>query len=92
MLEDYHSADIDPKLRAMLGFVAKLTREPDEIGPDDIEALRAAGLSDRAIEDAVLVCAGFNVIARVADALEFRILDKDGFVRGAEQLLRRGYG
>jgi alkylhydroperoxidase family enzyme len=39
------------------------------MGADDIEALRAAGLDDRAIHDATQVIAYFNYINRIADAL-----------------------
>ena len=35
----------------MLGFLVKLTDSPEDVGPADIEALRAAGISDQAIED-----------------------------------------
>lgn len=35
----------------------------------DIEALRAEGLSDRAVHDATQVAAFFNYITRVADGL-----------------------
>lgn len=91
MLDDYRSADIDPKLRAMLGFLAKLTADPDAVGADDIAALREAGVRDEAIEDAALVCAAFHMITRLADAFEFEPLDAAGYVRGAEQLLERGY-
>jgi len=37
--------------------------------PADLDALRAAGLDDRAIHDAVQVIAYFNYINRVADSL-----------------------
>ncbi len=39
------------------------------MGTADIDALRAAGLGDRAIHDATQVIAYFNYINRVADAL-----------------------
>lgn len=37
---------------------------------DDVEALRAEGLDDRAISDAVQVISYFNYINRIADGLE----------------------
>jgi alkylhydroperoxidase family enzyme len=39
------------------------------MGAVDIDALRAAGLNDRAIHDATQVIAYFNYINRIADAL-----------------------
>ena len=61
MLDDWRSAPIDQKLRATLGFLEKLTLTPGEIAQDDIAPMRAAGVSDQAIEDAIYVCTYFNV-------------------------------
>src|SRR5712672_3004696 len=61
VLADWRTAPIEPKLRAMLGFLEKLTLEPAEVGPADVVPLRAAGLSDAAIEDAIHACVLFNV-------------------------------
>ena len=91
MLDDWRTAPIGEKLRATLGFLEKLTLCPSDIGPEDVAPLRAAGLSDQAIEDAIYVCAYFNVIDRVADALGFDIPSPEGFAQGADSLLKRGY-
>lgn len=48
-------------------------------------------MSDQAIEDAIHVCALFNIIDRVADALGFDIPTPEGFAQGADNLLKRGY-
>ena len=47
----------------------KLSEAPGKIGADDLQPLRAAGLNDRAIHDAVQVISYFNYINRIADAL-----------------------
>lgn len=91
MLADYRTAPISEKLRAMLAFLEKLTLRPDEIGPEDMAPLRAAGLSDEEIEDAIHVCALFNVINRVADTLGFEEADANGYQTGARLLLAGGY-
>ncbi|MGZ3583289.1 MAG: hypothetical protein ACXVCT_11095 [Ktedonobacterales bacterium] len=54
-----------------------------------MEAVRAAGVSERAILDAINICAAFNLIDRVADALGFDI--PASFTKGAASLLQRGY-
>ena len=46
-----------------------MTRAPADSRPTDLDALRAHGLSDGEILDAVQVIAYFNYINRVADAL-----------------------
>jgi hypothetical protein len=48
-------------------------------------------VSDRAILDAAYICVGFNIIARIADALGFKIPAEDLFVRAAKLLRIFGY-
>jgi uncharacterized peroxidase-related enzyme len=91
VLDDYEHADITPKLRAMLGFIRKMTLEPDALGPSDAAAVRAAGVSDAAMNDAVHVALVFNIINRMADALNFEVQSDDAFAAGAKMLLRFGY-
>lgn len=54
---------------ALCTYAEKLTAFPKEMGAADIEALRTAGLDDRAIHDATQVISFFNYINRIADAL-----------------------
>ena len=91
VLEDWRTAPIDEKTKAMLSFLRKLTLEPFNIGAADIASLRATELSDAAIEDAIHICANFNVINRLADALGFELPSPQGLARSTEILLRRGY-
>ncbi len=66
---DWRSAPLDDVDRALSEFAAKLTAGQQEMTPEDLVALRAHGLDDRAIHDAVQVIGYFNYITRVADAL-----------------------
>src|SRR3954469_8266267 len=91
VLADYRTAPIPEKLRAMLAFLEKLTLRPEETGPEDGAPLRAAGLSDEEIEDAIHVCALFNVINRVADSLGFELQDAKGYEISARMLMTKGY-
>jgi alkylhydroperoxidase family enzyme len=68
-----------------------VTLSPGDLGLEDIAPLQAAGVTDQAIEDAIHVCALFNIIDRIADALGFEILTPEGFAQGADILLKRGY-
>lgn len=90
-LTDYRTAPLDAKVRAMLGFIEKLTLDPEAITPGDAAVLRAAGISDAAVEDAVHVCTLFSVYDRLADAFGFDIPDEKGFAQSAASLLKRGY-
>lgn len=91
VLTDHRTAPIPERLRAMLGFLEKLTLRPAEVGPDDMVPLRAAGLTDEEIEDAIHVCANFNVINRVADSLGFDTTTREGYDGSARMLLKDGY-
>lgn len=91
-LHDWRSAPVSEKARAMLGFLEALNQRPESVGPREIEGLRAQGLSDAAIESALLVAFGFEIITRLADALRFPLPSAEGIRRATENLLRRGYG
>ena len=91
MLADWRTAPVDPKVRATLGFLEKLTLAPAEVRPADVEPLRGAGVSDAAIEEAIHVCVLFNVYDRLADALTFHLPGPDGYAASGRSLMKRGY-
>ena len=80
-------------MKAMLGFLEKLTLTPALVTSVDIEPLRAAGLKNQAIEDAIYVCFLFNVVDRLADAFDFPIPSDvgRGLTWGTYALYRIGY-
>lgn len=90
-LTDWRRAPVNSGVRCTLGFIEKLTLSPDPVGPEDVAALRAKGLTDQTIADAIYVCAGFNIINRVADALGVRVPPLKVFVRGVKFSLIFGY-
>ena len=91
MLADWRTAPVDPKVRATLGFLEKLTLAPAEVRQADVAPLRAAGVSDAAIEDAIHVCVLFNVYDRLADSLTFHLPGPDGYAASGRSLMKRGY-
>jgi uncharacterized peroxidase-related enzyme len=91
VLEDWNTASIDEKTKLMLGFLRKLTLEPFHITAAEIVPLRSAGLSDDAIEDAIHICANFNIINQLADAFGFELPSPKGLACSTEVLLTRGY-
>ena len=90
-LDDWRTAPIDPRLRAALEFLEKLTLTPGDIGPADVAPLRAAGVSDEAIEDAIHVCVLFNIYDRLAHTFDFDVPSPDVFRRQASLMLKLGY-
>ena len=91
VLQDWRTAPIDAKLRAALGFLEKLTLQPDSVHPADVAPLRAAGISDEGIEDAIQVCTLFNVYDRLADAMGWYLPDQAGYAASGRNLMKRGY-
>jgi alkylhydroperoxidase family enzyme len=73
VLADWRRAPLDRRLRAMLGFLEKLTLTPDDVGTDDARELFRAGVSAGAARDAIYVAFQFAFLARMADALGFAI-------------------
>ena len=53
----------------MLAYAVKLTQAPGEMTAADVEALRAAGFSDRAVLDLAEVTAYYAYANRIADGL-----------------------
>ena len=68
-MHDYRKADLSPRERALCDFAVKLTHLAAEIDKDDIDALRAQGLSDTDVSDAIQVIGYFNYVTRVADGV-----------------------
>jgi alkylhydroperoxidase family enzyme len=92
VLEDWRTAPVNGKVRAVLAFLEKLTTTPADLGPVDIEAMRSAGANDKAIEQAIYVCFLFSVMDRLADAFGFDIHSPEEFARGGRVLYSKGYG
>lgn len=66
---DWREADLSPADRALCEYAVKISRKEEQMTPHDLDALRAHGLTDRAIHDAVQVIGFFNYITRIADGL-----------------------
>jgi uncharacterized peroxidase-related enzyme len=69
LARDWRTAPLAPLDRALCAFAAKLTHHQHDMTPADLDGLRALGLDDRAIHDAVQVVGYFNYVTRLADAL-----------------------
>jgi uncharacterized peroxidase-related enzyme len=68
-LSDLDSAPVSARMKPLLRYLAKLTRTPAKVTERDARAVLEAGWDDRALHDAVLVCALFNFMNRMVDGL-----------------------
>lgn len=66
LFDDVDTAPVEDKLKPILRFVKKLTLEPRNMNQSDADAVFSAGWSERALHDAILVCARFNFMNRLA--------------------------
>jgi uncharacterized peroxidase-related enzyme len=65
-IRDGHFGGLGERMAAILTHTAKLTRTPASVTEQDLDALRAAGLSDAEVLDVSLVTAYFNFVNRLA--------------------------
>jgi uncharacterized peroxidase-related enzyme len=67
--QDWHSAPLEPRRRAMLAYVERLTRSPSAVTRADVEALREVGFGDRDVLEIAEVTAYYAYVNRIADGL-----------------------
>src|SRR5919108_5840217 len=88
---DWRAAPLRPELAATLVFLEKLTLRPDELDSADVDAARAAGVSDEALRDAASVCGLFSMIVRLADSLGWDVPSRERLLQRAPAMLEGGY-
>lgn len=67
LVEDVDASDVDAEMKPVLRFVRKLTLAPSRMTQADADAVFAAGWDERALHDAVAVCAMFNFMNRMLE-------------------------
>lgn len=82
VIQDYRtSADVTPRIRAMLDYSVRLTTKPADVSEADVQRLRESGFSDGDILDVNLITSYFNFVNRIAEGLgvEFTEEESRGF-------------
>jgi alkylhydroperoxidase family enzyme len=77
-----------PELAAVLPLLERLTKDPESVGPADIDAVREAGVPDEAIVEALHVGLIFNTVNRMANAFDWS-WDSEEHVRVAARVIHR---
>ena len=90
-LQDLATAPFDDRLRAVLAFVQKLTLTPSKVTQADIDAVAEVGWSERAIRDAIEVCALFSFMNRIVDGYGFETPDNHQLLTMAKGINIHGY-
>ncbi len=91
VLRDVETSPLAEAEKALFRFVDKVNRDSPRIGPEDIDALHAAGWTDEAIYYAITVCALFNFYNRWIDASGVHALPDDVHREGGKRSARFGY-
>ncbi len=75
----------------MLGFIEKMTLQPESLTVDDAVKLREAGISKEAMKDAIGISFMFNLMDRLADSFKYYNPDDEFHRKTGVFLLKRGY-
>ena len=90
---DPDTAEIDPKLRALLHIAGKVAVDGKSVTSSDIDAARAEGATDLEIHDTVLIAAAFCMYNRYVDGLDtWQPPDPEAYRERAHLLIEHGYG
>lgn len=92
MLDDWRTAPVPEGLRATLKLLEALTLRPTEVTAATLQEVKAAGVSDQGIREAVYVSFLFNVLDRLADALDFTLPTDEQALKIGKMTFRHGYG
>jgi uncharacterized peroxidase-related enzyme len=90
-LDDFLQADLPANLQATLSFLQALAQTPDTLTAEQARAVLQEGITPEALEDAIAVSVLFTITSRCADALEYQMLDENGFDQAGKRLLEQGY-
>ena len=89
--DNYRTAGISEKLRAMLGLLETFTLHPEQMSADKVRAVMNTGVSKDAIRDAFYVAYLFNTYDRLADTLGWELPERGYYLKAGQRLLNHGY-
>ncbi len=89
LIDDIESAPVDDNLKPVMRFVRKLALEPSKMAPADAEAVFAAGWSERALYDAMIICCTWSFMNRYVLGLGLSVIPEHFGMEG--KMLHAGY-
>ena len=90
LVNDLESAPVDDKMKALLGYARKLTKEPSKMVQADADAVFDAGWDEDCFHYTVMICAMFNMMNRIMDGYGVENTAEFRIERG-RMLAERGY-
>lgn len=90
--QDFQSAEISPKMKALLSIAGSVQKGGKQVTADQIETAKGAGATDIEIHDTVLIAASFCMFNRYVDGLgTWAPQDKQFYVERAPRRAEEGY-
>jgi uncharacterized peroxidase-related enzyme len=90
--QDFLSAEVSPKLKALLNIAGKVQQSGKSVTGEDVERARNQGATDLEIHDTVLIAASFCMMNRYVDGLAAWTPEGADFYRErAAKLADKGY-
>jgi len=91
LLANIESAPIEARLKPLLAFVRKLMLTPGEMTQSDVDAVLAAGSSERALHDAIAITARAAFMQRLVEAHGFTPMTPEVAAMQAKRRVELGY-
>lgn len=91
MLDDYRTAPIDSREKALFAFIEKMNAQSNMLRREDIDRLKRAGWSEEAIYDAITVCSLFKFYNAWIDATGVHDLPPSVYEASGKRLATQGY-
>jgi uncharacterized peroxidase-related enzyme len=90
LVDELETADVPEKMKPILRYAEKLTRDPRGVSKADAAAVLAAGWDETALYHTVAVTALFNLMNRLVEGLGIEL--EPAYVKpAAQRLADRGY-
>jgi len=91
VLEDYRSAPIDDREKALFAFIEKMNEQSNLVRREDVDRVKAMGWSDEAVYDAITVCALFRFYNAWIDATGVHDLPANAYNMSGKRMAAQGY-
>lgn len=91
VLEDFRTAPISDREKALFAFVEKMNRESARLSQDDVAAVVDSGWTEEAVYDAITVCALFSFFNKWIDATGVSDMPAAAYLASGERMAARGY-
>jgi alkylhydroperoxidase family enzyme len=91
VLDDYSTAPISEREKALLAFIEKVALRSNRVCQEDVDKAKAAGWSDEALYDAVTVCALFKFYNTWIDATGVQDMPPFAYKMSGKRLATVGY-